>query len=352
MSDFLVNLALRAAGIPTVASLEVTAPWNEPLGLTPITADLEEVVEERPAPKPIASLRDDRGLDEHPQASSPERMDVAPLAADSEVKPAAPPAIHLDSPVPERIREIPTERREIVREASTITPIEVRETVREREIVRERVVEREARVEAPHPKEKLIEIHPAIESLEAPKPDSEPALRDMIREVIVEKPPQLQPPAPRLATQTPISPTTRKSESGREPTLEAARQEERSAPPRPREIATQATPLGKQQAEPAPPATPTLKSETDGAKPHVSPTLLPGLRPAPAPESPIADTSDASKTRKPERSVEVKIGSIEIRAAAPPPALGAPEAPETPSQPVEGFEAYRSVRQYSAWFRG
>jgi hypothetical protein len=371
MSDFLVNLALRAAGIPTAAGPGVTAPRKEPAEFTPIDADLEEIEMESYAPKAIASPREDGGLDEYRQASASERTGAAPLVTDhpatnAEAKPAPPPSIHLDSPIPERIREIPTERREIVREVSTIAPIEVRETVREREIVREKVVEREARIEAPHPKEKTIEVHPAIEPVETLKPDPGPALRDMIREVVVEKPPQFQPPAPRLTPQTPISSTASKSEAGREPMIEAALEEERSVPPRPREITALTTPSGK-HAEPPPTPTPTpiLISETDGAKPRVSPTLSPAPRqaqaqespaqaprPAPEPELPLANTSGASKTPKPERSVEVKIGSIEIRAAAPLPAPVAPEPPAAPSQPVEGFEAYRSVRQYSAWFRG
>jgi len=369
MSDFLVNLALRAAGIPTAAGLGVTAPRKEPAGFTPIDADLKEIELGSYAPKAIASPREDRGLDEYRQASAPERTGAAPLVTDppatnAEAKPAPPPSIHLDSPIPERILEIPTEGREIVSEVSTIAPIEVRETVREREIVREKVVEREARIEAPHSKEKTIEVHPAIEPVETPKPGPGPALRDMIREVVVEKPPQFQPPAPRLTPQTPISPTASKSEAGWGPMQEAAREEERSVPPRPREITALTTPSGK-HAEPPPTPTPILISETEGAKPRVSPTLppaprqaqaqespAPAPRPAPEPELPLSNTSDASKTPKPERSVEVKIGSIEIRAAAPLPAPVAPEPPAAPSQPVEGFEAYRSVRQYSAWFRG
>jgi hypothetical protein len=367
MSDFLVNLALRGAGIPTAAGLGVTAPRKEPAGFTPIDADLEEIELESYAPKAIASPREDRGLDEYRHVSAPERTDATPLVTDppatnAEAKPAQPRSIHLDSAIPERIREIPAERREIVREVSTIAPIEVHETVREREIVREKVVEREARIEAPNLKERTIEVHHAIEPVETPKPGSEPALRDMIREVVVEKPPQSQPPATKTALQTPISLTASKSDAGesdagREPTREAAREEERGVPPRPREIASLAAPL-REQAEPAPEPIPNLKSETDVAKPHVSPTLPPATlpapapRPAPAPESPVAEKSDASKIRKPERSVEVKIGSIEIRTAAPPPVPVAPEPPAAPSQPEEGFEAYRSLRQYSPWFRG
>jgi hypothetical protein len=368
MSDFLVNLALRAAGIPTVVSVEVPASWNEAPGLTPETPEIEEIDQERLARKPIASLRDDRRSYDAPQAPPPERMGVAPLAAnplatDTEAKPAPPPAIHPDPSAPERIREIQAERREIVSEASPIPPIEIRETIREREIVREKVVEREARVETPHTKEKPIDAHPAIESFAAPKPDSEPALRDMIREVIIEKPPHAQPQAPKPATQTPISPKTRKSEAGREPAIETSLVVERIAPPRPQEIAAMTTPAGKQaepappappamQSRPAPPANPILRSETVREAPRVSPTLLPAPQPAPAPESPVAGAPEASKPRKPEKSVEVKIGSIEIRAAAPPPAPAPPEPHAAPSQPVEGFEAYRSMRQYSAWFRG
>ena len=82
--------------------------------------------------------------------------------------------------------------------------------------------------------------------------------------------------------------------------------------------------------------------------------LTPKERVAPAELKP--DAQQVASTPLPrvaghDKTVEVKIGSIEIRAAAPPPPPKTPEPATHPGKPTEGFEAYRGVRQYSAWFR-
>src|SRR5688572_3664252 len=145
VSDFLTNLALRAAGVLSVASPEIpAAPWSEPAeaGL-----EVKESVEEEPTPRsPATESREDGSRSDTRQPSAGERADVRPPSeirggpqkAEVPLRPA--PA------APERIREVQTEHHEIVREAAPAPTIEVHETIREKEIVRETLVQRELNV--------------------------------------------------------------------------------------------------------------------------------------------------------------------------------------------------------------
>jgi len=348
MSDFLVNLALRAAGVPAAASLKISAPWNEPQPFRSDTPAMEETSQEQPALNPMIAPQDARHLTTHPPTALTERTQVAPRATETEAAPASPPAFHPVPSVPEQIREIQTEHREIVREAALVPPLEVRETVREREIVREKVVEREVRAEAPPLNERPVVVPPAIQPPIVAPHDAEPTLRELIREVVVEKPTPSPPAMLAPAAPPEVRPPLRKNEAEREPVPEMAQEKERSVPTKPRKNDALELHPAKPSALPLP-ATPAQKSSVVQEERPVPPAVPPVLRPAPLP--PVANASEAAPTQKSEKQVEVKIGTIEIRAAAPPPAPQAPEPVAARNQPVEGFDDYRAVRQYAAWFR-
>ncbi len=347
MSNFLINLALRAAGVPNVASPDVSSlSWGE---MPDPGLEIKELTQEETAPHPQvkASPQDMPPPDPRPMAS--ERGDVAPQSA----TPASQPYANAPQPqpqvTPEQVREIQTEHHEIIREIAPAPPVEVREIIREREIVREKLVEREVRAEAPQPEERSIIVPNPI----APTPpilDLEPVSNEVIREVILQ--PSVQTPLPIITPSPEITTPPRRSESVAELRPEEPRREDRKTSPQPRELTVP-------PARPAPqpeammnvaPQSHTPTKEAHGLTPNES-----VLRPAPldAPQIPSADEAKMSgrdKTAR-DKAIEVKIGSIEIRAAAPPPQTRAPEPAAPPGEAIEGFEAYRSVRRYSAWFR-
>jgi hypothetical protein len=358
VSDFLTNLALRAAGVLSVASPEIpAAPWSEPAeaGL-----EVKESVEEEPTPRsPATESREDGRRPDPRQPSPGERADVRPPSeirggpqkAEVPLRPA--PA------APERIREVQTEHHEIVREAAPAPTIEVHETIREKEIVRETLVQRELNVEAPPPPAK-IDARPTAVPNTPRGVYVEPLSSDIVREVSMQVP---APPPPTLAPALPgeIAPTSRRTEGVTalkpqppppgedwktvprplENTVPPARVTPPPAPATPkRPLSEFHVPVKTAPAEPLLPRT---------GPPVVTPDE-PVLRPAPLPDAPAALSADRTTVPAREKAVEVTIGSIEIRTAAPSPQPKPPE-PAPSNEPLEGFDAYRSVRRYSAWFR-
>ena len=348
MSNFLINLALRAAGVPNVASPDVSSlSWGE---MPDPGLEIKELTQEETAPYPQvkASPQDMPPPEPRPMAS--ERGDVAPQSAT--------PTIHAPPPqpqvTPKQVREIQTEHHEIIREIAPSPPVEVREIIHEREIVREKLVEREVRAEAPQPEERSIIVpNPIVPNPIAPTPpilDLEPVSNEVIREVVVQ--PSVQTPLPIITPSPETTTPPRKSESVAELQPEELRREDRKSSPQLRELRTP-------PARPAPQPEAMMNVAPQSHTPtKEAPAVTPNesvLRPAPldAPQIPSTDEAKMSgrdKTAR-DKTIEVKIGSIEIRAAAPSPQARTPEPATPPGEAIEGFEAYRSVRRYSAWFR-
>lgn len=358
MSDFLINLALRAAGVLRVASPEIPlAPWSEPpdpgLGLT-------ELVQEEVAPRsPPPASHEGGTLPARPPLPVPERADVSaqPPIPGGQQKAHAP--LRPAPPAPERIREVRTEHHEVVREAAPVPPIEVHETIREKEIVRERLVEREVNAEAPPPRPRIVAIPAAVPT--TPRSlDVEPGSNEVVREVVLKAPVPMPQPTLSPAPPAEIVPTPRRTERVTELKPEELPGAFGKTLPRQRESPT---PLAQVSPRPAVTVAKTASAEvhvptkTASAKP-LTPTEQtfvvtprePVLRPALLPDAPWGPSADRTKAPAREKAVEVKIGSIEIRTAAPSPQPRTPE-PASSSEPLEGFEAYRSVRRYSAWSR-
>jgi hypothetical protein len=88
------------------------------------------------------------------------------------------------------------------------------------------------------------------------------------------------------------------------------------------------------------------------ARPVVVPATLPMLKPAPTPEARHAARMPplTRKVPGPPPHIEVRIGSVEVRAVPPPTPLEA-RLPEEPTR-FEGFDDYRGLRNYFQWFRG
>lgn len=107
--------------------------------------------------------------------------------------------------------------------------------------------------------------------------------------------------------------------------------------------------------EPSRPAEP---SKSEPVRPAPAPREAPAARvvlaPPPPPEIPAAVERPQPEPAPAAPPVEVRIGTIEIRAAAPPPppqqALPAPARPASP-EPV-GLERYARVRGYAGWRGG
>jgi hypothetical protein len=79
---------------------------------------------------------------------------------------------------------------------------------------------------------------------------------------------------------------------------------------------------------------------------------VPFLRPSPPAAVTPTPPVTAMKQPKQDRDVEVRIGTIEIRATVPSPAPPLSEPAPVLGDPAEGLESYRSLRRYSSWFRG
>jgi len=374
VTDFLTNLALRAAGVTAVARPERSAP---PSSETPeLRLGLKESAQEEVTPRavPTPSREDGRRPDTRPPAA-PERADLAPQVAVPERPENGQAPLR---PVPaalERIREVQTEHHEIVREAAPAPPIEVHETIREKEIVRETLVERELHVEAPPPPPRVLDRPAAVpgttRGLEV-EPVSEEVVRDVVKNTpVAARPPTLSP-APRAHIAPAPTRTERVSELAPEPPSGRDREmlpHERSdtvpparvtAPPKPLTATPPSTaPVtalpALVTANPAshefqvPVKTAPLQPRLAKIEPPVVTAKEPVLRPAPLPDAP--GTFSAERLTAPrQKAVEVTIGSIEIRTAVPSPQPKTPE-PARPHEPIEGFDGYKSVRRYSAWFR-
>jgi hypothetical protein len=223
--------------------------------------------------------------------------------------------------------------------------VEVRETIHERETVLEKVVEREVRPEPPRSVDKAATpAHPAAP--EAPKVEVHPARPQVLREVVHEVAAG-PPPEKKLATARPRDATAPPEETA----AGKPRPEERPSP------AITPAPLEERAAKAAPvlrhiePERP----RPNQVKPAIAPKEIPAthatgphLHPAPAREPPHAAVE---KLQKRGPAVEVRIGTLEIRASAPAPPPSAPGPVAAAEAPLEDFAAYRSVRRYSAWFR-
>jgi hypothetical protein len=359
VSDFLTNLALRAAGVVTVASPEIPpAPWSGP---PDPAGGLEELVQEEVAPlSPSTEPREDHTPPGRPRLREAERVEVAaptPIPDERKAQPHPRPA----PTVPERIREVQTEHHGVVRESADVRPIEVHETIREKEIVREKVVERELSAEAPPPKPRIVSIPPAVPATPR-RHDVEPVSNEVTREVVVKTPVPMPQPALLPAPPEEIVLPPRRTEPVAELTPQKPPAEDVKTLLRPRE----STPPAARVAPPPPAVTVAAKTaaaefrvptKPAAAKPLAPSAQTPGvtpeepvLRPAPLPEPVLGSSAERTKPPAREKAVEVRIGSIEIRTAAPVPQPKSPE-PVSSREPLEGFEAYRSLRRYSAWFR-
>lgn len=352
MSDFLINLALRAAGVAGIASPEIPASPLSELGDSSLK--IPELVREEVASQPRAiTSTEETELPVNQRPSATHRSDVSlPPQIPLEQHRAQIPLLKAQSP-PERVREVLTDHREIVREAAPPTPSEVRESIREKEITREKTVEREVRIEALRPPERLATPQPSVPPT-ITRPEQAPIVNEIIREVVVQEPPTTQVP-PRLYP-GPIAAIVAPPQRP-EPIAEIRPEQ---GPPQDRKIAFQPRVMNVAPARPAPrpdaivarPSASNLR--TPQQESNAGPAAAdPVLRPAPQPEVPLTRSVAEAKGAAREKTVEVKIGSIEIRSSAPPPAplAQAPEPAAGRVEAVEGFDAYRSVRRYSTWFR-
>jgi hypothetical protein len=83
-------------------------------------------------------------------------------------------------------------------------------------------------------------------------------------------------------------------------------------------------------------------------RPEAPPTVA-SVEPAPARTPPRAAKDAAREEPDPERPVHVRIGAIEIHAAASEPASTSAPAPPPPTTPPGGFDEFARLRSYAPW---
>ena len=353
MSDFLQSLVLRAAGLPPAAT---PAPRGASAQAPIEAGGLEEVAGEIPVERAAAQAPAE------PQVRAPQRESVdahgmTPMAAhgvdaaDPTIPRAPEPLLHerrdlAPAAADERERApepgIVTHEREIVREV-------VRESPESRD--RQPIVEHQETIAQPLPAplsvpRETVAARPAPPAPEAPRETPEPVL---LQPIIVEQTKTIVEPVRErqtvVATHTEHTIETRAEERRGE-----SRDETPSAvvpTPRPERapvIGVENTqPPRTAQAAPAPePRTPTATTSDEPLTAEPPPVLVQPKPPEPAPE--LAQAAAPQPT-------EIRIGTIEIRAAAPPPAP--PPAAPPPvyvtrdAEPQSGFDDYARVRSYA-----
>jgi hypothetical protein len=347
MSDFLQNLVLRAAGLPMTSTPEPRAsPAAEPLELA--GEDEAAPVDE---PVPAAPVRPER--ERQPEAPPGRPVVIEPEKAgvpEDVIKQFG--AVREPVAIAEEGGDVP------VLPPQAVTPREERQplTVIEREVVRERVVETAGQMKETPP----ALVQPAVAPVIVP--------RETIveRETLAGEPAALDVPeaAPPVVLQPIVVEQTRT-------VVEPVREERTIVETRVEHAAPTAVPVDAPEAveEVAPrvvmqprggatapaqreerdvpvalaPPTPATNAEVIEHEPPPPHTLV-----LPQPPAPQAQQQSASEgARQPE--IDIRIGTIEIRAAAPPP----PSAPPAPSvniirapEPPSNFDAYTSLRNY------
>jgi nicotinate-nucleotide--dimethylbenzimidazole phosphoribosyltransferase len=348
MSDFLQNLVLRAAGLPMIATPEPRAlPAAEPLELA---GEDETVPAEEPIP--AAPVRPER-------ERQPEAPPGRPVVIEPE-KAGVPEDVIKQFGVVREPIAIAEEGGDVpVLPPQPVTPREERpaETIVEREIVRERVVEAAGETQEAPP----ALVQPAVAPIAVP--------RETIveRETIAGEPAALAAPeaAPPVVLQPIVVEQTRTvvEPVREERTIVETRVEHAAAPeevpvdapeaveeaaPRvvmqPRGDAT--APAQREERDvpvalaPPTPANQREVMEHEPAPPH---TLV-------LPQPPIPQAQQQSATEGAQQpEIDIRIGTIEIRGAVPPP----PAPPPAPSvniirapEPPSNFDAYTSLRNY------
>jgi hypothetical protein len=358
VSDFLINLALRAAGGLAVAAPERPVAWHEPQEPGLIAEQALQVEAARPAETAAPPSRERSASPAAATSPAPAPEPLEPHPA-KPVERIAQPIPRPPSSTPERVTEIRTEHHDVVREP-TAPPIEVRETIREtqKEIVRETLIEREVKGERPLPAPVVVHA-PQPPAVVRPA-ELERSSKEIVHDVVLNTPTPLRPGAPPSAEPRGPLLEPRKPERvtqvAARPPLSDARPPsplavDRPAPSRPALPSAATTPPPDAPAElrvaaqPTAPRPPAVTTPSSAATPKE-----PMLRPSPPPAIPIVPAAEGVRTSSREHPVEVRIGAIEIRTPAPPAPPRASE-PAPRREPIEGFERYRSVRRYSAWFR-
>ena len=346
MSTFLLNLALRGAGLAPVVALPAA-----PLSVAPVQEEFEEVVEEQTARRTTA---EDPRKEERESAQPPPDRTEHDQVQPREPPPAealrVPPRSPIDLPVvlPAAPAQPPADA---MREepAPALTPGE-----RIERVVEKTTVERHT--------ERVISEPPAAPQLLQPPPPQPAAvteIREITREVlrpappapIIERPahreqpvesqavlekddaappvPKPKPPAPAVVAPRPdtSSPVPREQH-----------------PPEPSSERLEASPpqIGRQQRPLLQPRT--LPDAQREQRERPMPFALPRAAPPPASMTPAKPPSPET-----EREISVHIGTIEIKAPPAPPPTPAPPASQ---QAVQDFSEYRALRSYGSWFRG
>jgi hypothetical protein len=370
VSDYLTNLALRAAGVLGVASPEMAAaPGSE---VPEPGLGFDESVHEEATARAHPASHEDRQQPDTRRPLVPERTGLAPQSAvlggpsEAHVSPRQAPT------TPGGIRDVHTEHHEIVREAAPTPTVEVHEIIREKEIVRETLIERELNIDTLPPPARVVP-RPADAPLTPRGADVE-AGSSVVPDVVIAVPLPAPPPTVFPAPPADIAPALRTERADGltpEPPPEERRQprphrpEKTVSPARVTEpsVMVTAKPLSPARVTAPPLVTtrppsaaidvPVQSTAAESLVPNTEPPVVqdrePVLRPTPPNDSPVARPAERV-TAPPGKAVEVTIGSIEIRTAAPSPPSKTPE-PAPSHEPLEGFDAYRSVRRYSAWFR-
>ncbi len=350
MTNFLEGLVLRAAGIPPSAAAPRTMPAADPLEPA---ATMEEAIEEKPAVLPRrveAPLPGERIVTR--ASASPEMPRAPERIVETRERPGPAPLA-----VPRELEEPPEQSTEVFREERIV------ETKRE-------VVLPALPIPTPLPPPSVTHIETARAQALPPIP---PAHHEEPTPVAREQDEAERNPAPRPApppvvvqplvldrTRTIVEPVRE------ERVVETTEREVLVTPPPPLPVPPAAIDRireepDEQRAElsPLPPMSPREQirptavpreqlRETDEKPPVPRTVVLPPVTPNPS-ASPLLP---APQTAVP--PVSVRIGTIEIHAAAPPPPPPPPvpaAAPPSPADVLSGFDDYARIRRYTpeAW---
>jgi hypothetical protein len=346
MTNFLEGLVLRAAGIPPSAAAPRMMPVADPLEPA---ATLEEVIEEKPAVLPRrvdAPLPRERIVTR--ESASPEMPRAPERVVETRERPGPAPLV-----VPRELEEPPEQGTEVFRE--------------------ERIVETQREVVLPAPPLVTPLTSPSVTHIETPRaqplPPIPPAHREELTPVAREQHEAERSAAPRPA---PPPVVVQPLVLDRTRTIVEPVREERVVETTEREVlVTPPPPL------PLPPtAVDRIREEPDEPRAELSPLppMLPReqIRPAAVPREQLRETDEkppmprtvvlppvtpndsASPLLPAPQSavppVSVRIGTIEIHAAAPPPPPPSPVpavVPPSPADVLSGFDDYARIRRYT-----